>query len=290
MTNHKSEFIINPDGSVYHLALRPSDVADTIIFVGDPDRVDSVSQYFDTIEFQIQKREFNTHTGYYKNKRLSVISTGIGVDNIDIVLNELDALFNIDFKTKSTKQNLTKLNIIRVGTSGSIQEDISVDSFLLSKQALDINSTLQFYNLENSKYNEFERAFKQNLNWSESNSEPKLFDNSSVLEKYFESEKITKGITLTAPGFYAPQGRSIRLEPKYRDFISHLSKFKFQNQRLTNIEMETSAIYGFSSLLGHNAISLSAILANRITGEFSKEPEQTVDSLIKYTLEKTLFL
>ena len=290
MTSHKSEFILNPDGSVYHLALKPEDIAKTVIFVGDPYRVESVSQYFDKITFKTQKREFKTHTGVYKNKKLSVISTGIGVDNIEIVLQELDALFNVDFKTKKVKTELTKLNIIRIGTSGAIQKDISVNSFLLSQKALDINSTLQFYDLKTPHQHPFLCAFKRHLNWKSTNAEPKLISNSKDLETVFSSPSMLKGITVTAPGFYAPQGRSIRLVPKYKNLIESLSTFKHLDKTLTNIEMETSAIYGFSELLGHRAISLNAILANRISGEFSDHPEHTIDALINYTLEKIVFL
>ena len=211
MAIQESELILNPDGSVYHLNLKPEHISDTIIFVGDQDRVEKITKHFDSIEFTTQKREFKTQTGTYKGKRLSVISTGIGPDNIDIVLNELDALVNIDLKTRQPKENLTSLNIVRVGTSGSLQADIPVDSFLMSSHALDLNGMLHFYQIDNISNPEIEDAFINFTNWDSKKARPIIINNSKALEIQFEGSNIFKGMTATAGGFYGPQGRVLRL-------------------------------------------------------------------------------
>lgn len=282
----ESELILNPDGSVYHLNLKPEHVAETIIFVGDQDRVYKVSKHFDTIEFETQKREFKTHTGTYKGKRLTVISTGIGPDNIDIVLNELDALFNIDLKTRQPKTTLTSLEIIRIGTSGSLQNDIPVDSFVLSTHGLDINGMLHAYQIESISNLDIENAFIKHTNWSTNKARPIVIKNSILLEKKLESEQIFKGLTATAGGFYGPQGRVLRLPVQDESLNHKMDSFNFNGLRITNLEMETSAIYGLSKLLGHHAVSLNAIIANRSNGTFSKNPSQIVENLIFYTLNK----
>ena len=281
-----SELILNPDGSVYHLNLTPDNIANDIIFVGDQDRVDKVTQYFDTIDFSFQKREFKTTTGTYKGKRLSVISTGIGPDNIDIVLNELDALVNIDLKNKTFKKNHTSLNIVRIGTSGSIQKDIPVDSFLVNTFALDINGMLRSYELNNINHPELEDAFVAHTKWDEKKAYPIIISNSKLLEDKISSDKIYKGMTATAGGFYGPQGRILRLPIQDPDLNQKIDSFDHKGIRITNLEMETSAIYGLSKLLGHHACSINAILANRANGEFSKNPELVVNNLIQYTLDK----
>ncbi|MFG6687075.1 nucleoside phosphorylase [Mariniflexile sp. HNIBRBA6329] len=281
-----SELILNPDGSVYHLNLKPEDIASTIIFVGDQDRVEQVSKHFDTIEFKTQKREFKTHTGTLKGKRVSVISTGIGPDNIDIVLNELDALFNIDLKTKTVKKDLTNLNIIRIGTSGSLQKEISVDSFLLTTHSLDLNGMLHAYQTNAISHPEIEEAFIKYTNWHENKSRPIIISNSKLLENKLESNNIHKGLTATAGGFYGPQGRVLRLSLQDADLNAKMDSFNFNGMRITNLEMETSAIYGLSKLLGHHAVSLNAIVANRANGTFSENPLQTIENLITYTLNK----
>lgn len=286
MSIKKSELILNPDGSIYHLNLRPEHLAPIVITVGDPDRVDHVSRYFDTIEFKIQKREFKTHTGVYKNQQISVISTGIGSDNIDIVLNELDALVNIDFKTRRIKPDLTSLKIVRIGTSGALQPDIPVDSFLLSSYAIDINGMLQSYQLKRIQNTAIETAFCKHTNWDSERAKPVVVQNSKSLETQLLDNTIQHGITATCGGFYGPQGRILRLQPKDSIFRDKLQSFRFENLRITNFEMETSAIYGLSKLLGHQACSMNAILANRVNGTFSKNSERTVDQLIKYTLKK----
>lgn len=284
----ESELILNPDGSIYHLNLKPENIAHTIIFVGDQDRVDEVSKHFDRITFKTQKREFKTHTGYYKNVHLSVISTGIGADNIDIVLNELDALVNIDLKTRQTKTTLTPLNIIRIGTSGSLQKDIPVGSFLLSQYSLDLNGMLHAYQTESINNSEIANAFIEQTHWHKHKAKPIVIANSSILEKQLESSKIHKGLTATASGFYGPQGRILRLPLQDSNLNSNMDAFNFNGLRVTNLEMETSAIYGLSKLLGHQAVSLNAIIANRATGVFSKDPSKVINDLIIYTLNKLI--
>lgn len=282
----ESELILNPDGSVYHLNLKPKQVASTIIFVGDQDRVEKVTTHFDTIEFSIQKREFKTQTGFYKGKRISVISTGIGPDNIDIVLNELDALFNIDLKTRQPKKILTSLNIIRVGTSGSLQKDIPVDAFVMSEYGLDLNGMLHSYKIDAITHPDIENAFILQTNWHQNKSKPIVIKAGNKLLKAFESNKTYKGLTATAGGFYGPQGRVLRLEVPDSHLNSKMNAFHFKGIRITNLEMETSAIYGLSKLMGHQALSLNAIIANRASGTFSENPSEVIKHLIEYTLNK----
>jgi len=286
MSIKNSELILNPDGSIYHLNLKPENIADTFIFVGDQDRVEKITKHFDSIEFTTQKREFKTQTGYYKGKRLSVISTGIGPDNIDIVLNELDALVNIDLETRQPKTNLTRLNIIRIGTSGSLQSDIPVDSFLISTHGLDVNGMLHSYQIDAFGHSEIVNAFIEHTNWNKNKARPAIIENSSFLQKHFDSDSIYKGMTGTAGGFYGPQGRVLRLPLQDAKLNSKLDTFEYKDFRITNFEMETSAIYGLSKLLGHEAISLNAIIANRPNGDFSKDPKQAVENLIQYALDR----
>lgn len=281
----ESELILNPDGSVYHLNLKPEHIADTIIFVGDQDRVTKISKHFDVIEFEIQKREFKTHTGTYKGKRLTVLSTGIGPDNIDIVMNELDALVNIDLTTRKTKDKLTELKIIRIGTSGSLQKDVPVDSFVLSTYGLDLNGMLHFYKIDGLTNPEMEDAFMKHTNWNSNKARPIIFNNSKSLEKIFDTE-VHKGLTATAGGFYGPQGRVLRLPLEDETLNNKMDNFNYNGVRITNFEMETAVIYGMSKLLGHHALSLNAIIANRPNGTFSKDPGLTVERLITYTLNK----
>ncbi len=286
MSIKQSELILNPDGSIYHLNLRPENIATNIIFVGDQDRVDKISKHFDSIEFTTQKREFKTTTGTYKGKRISVISTGIGPDNIDIVLNELDALVNIDLETRNPKENLTSLNIVRIGTSGSLQNDIPVNSFVISSHGLDLNGMLHSYQIENISNISIENAFVNHTNWSSKKADPIIISNSKKLEKQLSSSKTFTGITATAGGFYGPQGRILRLALQDHNLNHKIDSFNFEGHRITNLEMETSAIYGLSKLLGHHACSINAIIANRANGTFSKNPGKVVADLIEYTLEK----
>ncbi|QXP73998.1 nucleoside phosphorylase [Tenacibaculum sp. AHE15PA] len=286
MNIQNSELILNPDGSIYHLNLRPEHLANDIIFVGDQYRVDKVSQHFDTIEFTTQKREFKTTTGTYKGKRLTVVSTGIGPDNIDIVLNELDALVNIDLKTRKIKETHTQLNITRIGTSGSLQDDIPVNSFLLSSHAIDLNGMLLSYQTAEIAHPEIEQAFIAQTNWSTKKSYPLVVSNGKSLEDKLMSGIVFKGITATAGGFYGPQGRILRLPLQDGDLNRKIDSFNHNENRITNLEMETSAIYGLSKLLGHNAASMNAIIANRANGTFSEDPGKVVADLITYTLDK----
>lgn len=281
-----SELILNPDGSVYHLNLRPEHIAHDIIFVGDQNRVEKITQFFDSIEYSAQKREFKTQTGIYKGKRISVISTGIGPDNIDIVLNELDALVNIDLNTREPKETLTSLNIIRIGTSGSLQEDIPVDSFVMSKFGLGLDNMLRSYLIDNVSIAEIEDAFVKHTNWDPRKGKLYVTQCSEELEKLIESDKIFKGITATAGGFYGPQGRVLRLNIQDEELNNKMDNFSFNETKITNLEMETAKnIWAFSSL-GHNALSLNAIIANRASGTFSADPYKAVDELIAYTLNK----
>ena len=281
-----SELILNPDGSVYHLNLLPENIAHNIIFVGDQNRVDKITQFFDSIEFSTQKREFKTQTGTLKGKRITVMSTGIGPDNIDIVMNELDALVNIDLKTRQPKTELTSLNIIRIGTSGSLQADIPVDSFVLSKFGLGLDNMLRSYLIDEISNSEMEDAFIKHTNWDLRKGKPYIISCSEKLERLIESDKMHKGITATAGGFYGPQGRVLRLTIQDENLNSKMDTFKFNGYRINNLEMETAAIYGLSKLMGHNALSLNAIIANRATGTFSEDPYKAVDELIAYTLDK----
>ena len=282
----KSELILNTDGSVYHLNLKPENIADTVIFVGDQDRVEKISKYFDTIDFKIQKREFKTHTGTYKDKRITVISTGIGPDNIDIVLNELDALVNIDLNTRQPKEKLTSLNIIRIGTSGSLQNDIPVDSFVLSTHGLDLNAMLHAYQIDPVTNPEIENAFITHTNWNSNKGRPLIINNDTGLEKKLGSSKTFIGVTATAGGFYGPQGRVLRLPLQDPELNHKIDSFRFNDLRITNLEMETSVIYGLSKLMGHKALSINAIIANRANGTFSENPGLVIENLIKYTLER----
>ena len=281
-----SELILNPDGSVYHLNLKPEHIANDIIFVGDQNRVEKITQFFDSIEFSTQKREFKTQTGYYKGKKITVMSTGIGPDNIDITMNELDALVNIDLQTRQPKEKLTSLNIVRIGTSGSLQDDISVDSFVMGLYGLGLDNMLRSYLIDDITENDMEDAFIKHTNWDLRKGKPYIVACSKILEKRFDSEQMHKGITGTAGGFYGPQGRVLRLGIQDPDLNNKMDNFKFNSIRMSNLEMETSAIYGLGKLLGHNCLSLNAIIANRANGTFSEDPYKAVDKLIAYTLDK----
>jgi uridine phosphorylase len=279
-----SELILNPDGSIYHLHLKAEDISSTIITVGDPDRVDDVSNYFDTIEVKKHRREFKTHTGTYKGKRLTVISTGIGTDNIDIVFNELDALANIDLVTRTIKPVHQSLTLIRIGTSGAIQTDIPVDSLLASEVAIGFDNLIHFYDQVDFLDEGFSEALMKHTQWNPKKSEPYVVKADSDLLELFSSDKMIKGVTVTNVGFYGPQGRSLRLHTEDEQLNDKLASFSYQGKQITNLEMETSGIYGMARLLGHKAISLNAILANRANQAFSDSPQETVDKLIQLTL------
>jgi uridine phosphorylase len=281
----ESELIINPRGAVYHLDLRPDEIGGTVITVGDPDRVKEVSKHFDSIEVKRQHREFISHTGYIGKKRLTVLSSGIGPDNIDIVINELDALANIDLNSRQLKPKFTSLNIMRIGTSGSLQADIPVDSFVASTHGLGIDNLLNFYRHEqNEEEKQLLHSFVTHTQMHGQMSYPYISSASASLIKHYVQD-FHHGITVTCPGFYGPQGRVLRLGVKYPQLIDRLIDFRFGQFRISNFEMETSAIYGLGKLLGHNCLALNAIVADRVNKQFSKDGKAAVEKLIVKTLE-----
>lgn len=276
----ESELIINPRGAVYHLDLRPEEIAGTVITVGDPDRVREVSKHFDRIEVRRQHREFISHTGFIGKKRLTVLSSGIGPDNIDIVMNELDALANIDFDRREARNELKHLNIIRLGTSGSLQEDIPVDSFVASTHGLGIDNLLNFYRHEqNDEEKQLLHSFVTHTQIHGQTGNPYISSGAASLIKHFVKD-FHQGITVTCPGFYGPQGRILRLGISNPSLVDRLTDFRFGQHRISNFEMETSAIYGLGKLLGHNCLALNAIVANRVKKEFSKDGQAAVEKLI----------
>lgn len=280
-----SELILSDRGAIYHLDLLPEEIATNIITVGDQERVPEVSKYFDSIEIKRQHREFVTHTGYIGKKRFSVISTGIGTGNIDIVLNEIDALHNIDFETRGVKADLLQLNIVRIGTSGSVSREIPVDSFLVSGYGLGLDNMLNFYEVpQHISEQEILSAFIEQTGLNTKVAQPYITACSESLSGHFK-DGFYSGITVTAPGFYGPQGRTLRLALSNPGFIDTLGSFEFKGNRISNLEMETAGIYGLGKLLGHNVLSLNAILANRATGDFSKNPQDTIEGLISKSIE-----
>jgi len=280
-----SELILNPNGSIFHLHLLPHQISNIILLVGDPGRVEMVSNNFDTIEHRVQNREFATHTGIYNNKRVSVVSTGIGTDNIDIVINELDALVNIDLAERFVKKEHTKLKLVRIGTSGALQEEIAVDSFVLSEYGLGMDGLLHFYRSNFTEEEEILNAFINQTGWSAPLNTPYLVKGSTELFNLLK-EGMHTGITATACGFYGPQGRRLRLDMAIDGLNEKLTAFNFKNHKVTNFEMETSALFGLSKLLGHEAITACAIIANRIKKEYSKDYKVTVDKLVKIILHR----
>ena len=280
-----TELILNPDGSIYHLKLHPEQLANDIVIVGDQDRVKLVSSHFDFIEHKVQNREFVTHTGTFNGKRVSVISIGIGTDNIDIFMNEVDALANIDLKTRAVKKKQTCLNVVRIGTSGALQKDIEVDSFAASEFGLGLDGLLHYYDAKKIDEQKISKAFATHTKWNDKLPFPYTVKASEkLLEKI--GEGMNKGITATAPGFYAPQGRELRLVPSIKDLEQKFSSFRFKNHRIVNFEMETSALYGLSKLLGHNACTVCVIVGNRISKKFSKDYHPVMEALIKTVLQR----
>ena len=281
-----TELIITEEGRIYHLDLLPEDIGDNIILVGDQERVPTISKYFDRIELKRSKREFVTHTGLLNNKRVSVISTGIGCDNIDIVINELDALVNIDFEKKVVKKDHQSLNIIRIGTCGALQKEIPVDQFVLSTYGLGFDGLLAFYNpIYEDDEKALQKAFLQQIPWPRDANQPYFVRGSEIL-----SEKIGKcmhqGITATANGFYGPQGRSLRLKTKLPDMNKFLNRFDYKNQKILNFEMETSALYGLCAMLGHHACTVCAVIGNRFSNTFSKDYKKAVENLVTSVLKR----
>jgi len=286
MSMQASELILNPNGSIYHLHLKPGDIATTIITVGDPERVEQVTRHFDRIELTAQHREFKTQTGYCNGKRLTVISTGIGSGNIDIVLNELDALVNIDFETRAIKTEKTQLTFIRVGTSGAIQPEIPLDSFIVSEIGVGLDNLLHFYDIPQDAFLEdFASELMSHSFWNVNNSRPYAVEADASLLAQFSVAPFGKGITVTNVGFYGPQGRVLRLPIFNTELSNSLASFRYHAGTITNLEMETAPLYGMSKLLGHKALSLNAILANRAHGTFSEHPSKTIETLISKTLE-----
>jgi uridine phosphorylase len=280
----ESELIINKRGAIYHLDLRPEELAHKIFLVGDPGRVPVVSKFFDRIEIKQQHREFISHTGFIGSERFTVISTGIGTDNIDIVMNELDALVNIDFSTRTINQSHVQLQIIRLGTSGSLQKEIPVDSFVASSHGLGIDNLLNFYRMEpRGAEQEILQAFITHTQLHQQFAHPAISSASGYLLRYFTEGYFT-GITITCPGFYGPQGRVLRLGLRYPDLIDRLTSFHFGPYRISNFEMETSAIYGLGNMLGHQCLSLNVIVANRISKTFSSNSLLGVERLIEKSL------
>ncbi|MBN8653280.1 MAG: nucleoside phosphorylase [Cytophagales bacterium] len=279
----ETDLILNPDGSVYHLNLLPKNISDTIIAVGDPSRVYMVSQFFDEVEFEMNKREFITHVGKYKGKRITVISTGIGSDNVEIFFNELDALVNIDLKTREPKSRKKRLKVVRIGTSGALQEDIPVGTHLLSDYAVGLDNLMNFYDLP---MDDFETGLAHDLQKKTGLPfMPYVVRGSEALRNQIENE-MQIGNTVTCPGFYAPQGRELRLPIRFPQLLEDLNYYHKGDFWLTNFEMETSAYYAFGRLLGHEVLSANAIIANRIKNKFAKDPNKVVESLIKKVLDR----
>ena len=282
-----SELILNNDGSVYHLKLHPEDIADTIIVVGDPNRVPLISKHFDKISITKSNREFITHTGYIGKKHVSVMSTGIGVDNIDIVFNELDILSAIDLKSRTVKETKRTFKIIRLGTTGGLNDKINVDDILFSRYAIGIDGVPHHYKYDLNLFEQkLSQEFAQKTNWSKKLAEPYAVKSSDFLWNHMYEDQFNKGITLTMNGFYAPQGRSIRIPLSQPDVLKKSDCILFNNLQVSNIEMETAGLYAFGKIFNHEVISLSTVLANRATGLFSSNPSKSIEKLINFALSK----
>jgi uridine phosphorylase len=283
-----SELIINSDGSVFHLHLRPEDIADTVILVGDPARVDMIAAYFDKIEVKKANREFVTKTGYIGKKRLSVLSTGIGTDNIDIVMTELDALVNVDFNSRTVKRQHHSLRILRLGTSGALHEDIPLGSILMSDISAGFDGLLNFYaNRDSVCLKAMEEAFIEHMDWNKRLADPYFVPASEMFVNLF-AEDVVHGITISAPGFYGPQGRVVRLGLADPDLLSKIESFRYDSMRINNFEMEGSAIAGLSLLLGHQAATICTVIANRYFKEMNTDYKIFVKRMIEKTIEKLI--
>ncbi len=287
MSKASSELVLNPDGSIYHCNIKPEHLADLVITVGDPNRVERVSRHFDQIEHKAAKREIISHTGSLNGKRITVISTGMGTDNIDIVLTELDALANINLETGEENPTKRQLTIVRFGTSGALQGDIPVDSICLGSHGLGLDGLMHHYVGSEKVFDiAMGEAFTKHSNWSPKKADPYIVKGSERLFDLLSSEQTHHGITATACGFYGPQGRYLRLEPNPVNINELLTDFEYDGHRISNFEMETSAIYGLCAMMGHEALSVNTIVANRIQGQFSKNPYESVDRMIEYALER----
>ncbi|MGV8137541.1 MAG: nucleoside phosphorylase [Mangrovibacterium sp.] len=281
-----SELIINPDGSIFHLHLRPEQIADHVILVGDPERTDLVAEHFQEKEPKIQNREFVSITGTCNNRRLTVISTGIGSDNIDIVMNELDALVNIDFETREVREERRSLNIIRIGTTGALSEEADLNEYILSKKAIGFDGLLNYYAGRDSiTDSDFEHQLKNHLHWNPLLASPYVVDCSASLFEKINSKKFSSGVTISAPGFYGPQGRMLRLEIVDPGINKKIQSFSYNDYKITNYEMECSAIYGLSALMGHEAITACLIIANRINNKTNIDYRKKMDDLIQLILK-----
>ena len=282
-----SELIINPDGSIFHLHLRPDQLSQNIILCGDPGRVDIIAEFLNKKEFKIQNREFVSITGEYNHKRITILSTGIGTDNIDIVLNELDALANIDFETREIKKEKTSLNIIRIGTCGGLQKNLETNDYIISKKAIGFDGLINFYQgREKVSDKEIENKFKEYVKWNSLLTTPYVVNCSSDLYNKINSDEFHSGITISAPGFYGPQGRILRLNIIDPDINKKIEDFSFKGEKITNYEMECSAIYGLSALLGHNALTICMIIANRLKKKANTNYHQRMKDMIKLILDR----
>ncbi|SNZ01660.1 nucleoside phosphorylase [Flagellimonas pacifica] len=282
-----SELILNPDGSVFHLHLKPGQIANTIILVGDPNRVDVIKSMFTDIEYQIANREYVSTTGKFNDTRITVVSTGVGIGNIDIVMNELDALVNIDFESREIKKEKKKLEFIRIGTSGSLQKDIPVNSYVISEKSAGFDNLLYFYEDEGKVVNEeFRRLLRILIGGHSIFLNPYVVDASEKLLDQLKSKEAFSGITITSPGFYVPQGRELRLSKKLKDINQKLSDFEYHGYKITNYEMESSALYGLAKMLGHEAIAICLVIANRLNNQANENYRDNVKELIAYVLHK----
>lgn len=285
--NKNSELILNPDGTIFHLHLKPEQISDTIILVGDPGRVETVSRFFDSTEFIVQNREFVTCTGHYNGRRITVISTGIGTDNIDIVVNELDALANINLQTREINDEHRSLRFVRIGTTGSLQAEYPTNSWLVSKKSIGFDGMLAFYgNFESVCDLEFEKAFKQQVSWHQNLPTPYVVNASDSLLKLFDSGEFIYGINISAPGFYGPQGRVLRLPLAMSNINEKIERFDYERQKITNYEMESSAIYGLSRLMGHQALTVCLVITNRITQQTNESYHPEMEKLIAAVLNR----
>lgn len=287
----ESELILNPDGSVYHLKIRPDQLADNVILVGDPGRVEMISDFFDNVEFKGQNREFIVHTGTMQGMRITAMSTGMGTDNIDIVMNELDALVNIDLENRILKSQHKSLNLIRLGTSGSLQPDLPLNSVVVSDFGIGFDGMLYYYDFDESiTHQNMRKTFQEHTQWNSKLPHPYIFSASQKLNKHFNDDHVFKGITVTAPGFYGPQGRILRLSLAFPDMNEKLQTFRYKNNRILNYEMETSALYGLSQLLGHHAQTVCLAIANRKRRAVNKDYHAAMQMLIQWILKKIVEL
>lgn len=282
----ESDLILNPDGSIYHLQLRPEEIPDLVLLTGDPDRIHKISDHFDSMEFKRQNREFLSHAGTLKGKKMLALSTGIGPDNIDIVMNELDALINIDLKSRQPNPNRRSLTIVRLGTSGTIHADIPVGTLVVASHGMGMDGSLHYYRrLVDVTDHELTREFIRQTNWPAFLPKPYIIPGTPALIQKISSKGIL-GITVTASGFYGPQGRELRLRSSFPGMIDALARFSYKNHRIVNFEMETSSLYGLGAMLGHQVASICVLLANRVTGEYSRSAGEDEEKLISHVLDK----